>query len=89
MIESPPVCWEILAEDNPEFQTEHGQATQLSDPYPLMAEMAGRAYSPRLGKLLRFSVIGALFLYLHCWVSRHSQGFEDTNLVSSPRLLGQ
>ena len=52
------ICWEILAEDKAEFQSQPGQATQLSDPYPLIAEMAGRAYSPRLGKLLRFAVIG-------------------------------
>ena len=26
---------------------------------------------------------------LHCWASRHSQGFEDKNLGSSPGLLGQ
>ena len=26
--------------------------------------------------------------YVLCWASRHSQGFEDKNLVSSPGLLG-
>ena len=26
---------------------------------------------------------------LHCWASRHSQGFEDKNLKSSPGLFGQ
>ena len=26
---------------------------------------------------------------LHCWVSRHWQGFESKNLGSSPGLLGQ
>ena len=26
---------------------------------------------------------------LHCWASRHSQGFEDKNLGSSPSLLRQ
>ena len=55
------VCWEILAEDHEEFNSEPGHATPLSDAYPLIAEMAGRAHSPRLGKLLRFAVIGAAF----------------------------
>ena len=53
------VCWEILAEEREEFRSEPGKATRLSDPYPLMAEVAGRAHSPRLGKCLRFAVIGA------------------------------
>ena len=26
---------------------------------------------------------------IHCWASRHSQGFEDMDLGSSPGLLGQ
>ena len=25
----------------------------------------------------------------HCWASRHSKGFEEKNLGSSPGLLGQ
>ena len=28
-------------------------------------------------------------LAVHCWASRHSQGFEDKNVGSSPGLLGQ
>ena len=27
--------------------------------------------------------------HIHCWASRHSQGFEEKNLGSSPGLLGQ
>ena len=52
------ICWEILADDQEEFQSEPGQATPISDPYPLMAEKAGRVYSPILGKILRLSSIG-------------------------------
>ena len=60
------ICWEILAEGHAEFISEPGMATQLSDPYPLIAEMAGRVRSPHLGKLLRLSVIGACLLMECC-----------------------
>ena len=52
------MCWEILADTHEEFHSESGRATRISDPYPRMAEKAGRARSPALGKLLRFSSIG-------------------------------
>ena len=54
------ICWEILADTHVEFQSEQGRATRISDPYPLMAEKAGRTYSPKLGKFLRLSSIGDL-----------------------------
>ena len=47
-----------LADTHEEFHSESGRATRISDPYPRMAEKAGRARSPALGKLLRFSSIG-------------------------------
>ena len=34
-------------------------------------------------------VIFAHVKYLHCWASRHSQGFEDTEFGEFPGLLGQ
>ena len=34
-------------------------------------------------------LVQPISLTLHCWASRHSQGFEDNNLGSSPALLGQ
>ena len=52
------MCWEILADNHEEFRSEPGRATRISDPYPQMAEKAGRAQSLALGKLLRFSSIG-------------------------------
>ena len=53
------ICWEMLAADgHEEFRSDPGRATRISDPYPLMAEKAGRAYSATLGKLLRLSSIG-------------------------------
>ena len=54
------ICWEILADNHEEFQSKPGRATHISDPYPLMAEKAGRVYSPMLGKFLRLSSIGDL-----------------------------
>ena len=48
----------MLADDHEEFQSVPGQATRISDPYPLMAEKAGRVYSPMLGRILRLSSIG-------------------------------
>ena len=33
--------------------------------------------------------LGNFSIVVHCWAFRHSQGFEDKDLGSSPGLLGQ
>ena len=50
--------------------------------------------SPSKQGELPVNMLQNLFLNLppqtvHCWASDHSQGFEETNLGSSPGLLGQ
>ena len=46
---------------------------------------------PRFNATFRPDIKGkTLHFEVHCcWAFRHSQGFEDKNLGSSPRLLGQ
>ena len=45
-------------------------------------------YHPHFKNVMQ-SRISQVVHTVHCWASRHSQGFEDKNLGSSPGLLGQ